>query len=59
MKRYKLFDISWDTDGLDIEYLPSEVNVDVEDDCDIAYEGADILSDQYGWCVNCFNWEEC
>ena len=57
MKRYRLFDIDWDTDGEDVD-LPSEVIVEIDDDQDIVYDGADALSDQYGWCVNSFEIEE-
>ena len=57
MKQYKLFNISWETDGLDVD-LPSEVIVDVDEDDAVEYVGADILSDKYGWLVNCFEYEK-
>lgn len=50
--------IRWDTDG---EYqdeldLPTSVELDVPDDIDPTYELADILSDEYGFCVEGFSW---
>jgi hypothetical protein len=51
--KYELFNISWDTDGERVK-LPKKEVVEVESDVDISLEGADILSDKYGWCVNGF-----
>ena len=48
--KIKLFDISWDTDGLQID-LPSEVVMEVDEDIDLENEAADLLSDKFGWCV--------
>ena len=50
-------DINWDTDGEFIEHLPTETTLTMEDDADISLEGANLLSDEYGWCVNSFNFE--
>ena len=54
----RFFNIQWDTDGQKTD-LPSEVTLEVPDsNMDIATEGADILSDKYGWCVKSFQFEE-
>lgn len=55
--KVRFFDIDWDTDG-ETEDLPTETTLEVDDDLDICEEGADVLSDTYGWCVNSFNYEE-
>lgn len=63
IKSITFTDISWDKDGQKVK-LPNEVTLNIEDvDIDlgdspkdaIALEGADVLSDKYGWCVNSFN----
>ncbi len=54
--KVKFFDISWDTDGERAD-LPSEVTLTVDDDTDLEEQGADILSDKFGWCVNGLNYE--
>ena len=55
--KVRFFNIDWDTDGEKVD-LPLEVIIpDVETDVDIENEGADILSDKYGWCVNSFSYE--
>ena len=43
----RIHSIVWDTDGEDVGFLPSSVLLEVEDPLD----AADVLSDQYGWCV--------
>ena len=53
----KMSQIDWDTDGRKVKNLPKEVTVEVDDDCDVEYEGADILSDKFGFCVNSFSFE--
>ena len=54
----RFFNIQWDTDGQNAN-LPTEVTLEISDsDTDIATEGADILSDKYGWCVESFQFEE-
>jgi len=57
MKHYKAYDIKWDTDGENVN-LPSEVTIEMDDDADVSLEGADVLSDKYGWCVSRFSFEE-
>lgn len=61
-----VFDIDWDTDGESVD-LPEEVRVwlepesgdieDFEDEEGIEAKIADILTEEYGWCVNDFDWE--
>jgi hypothetical protein len=54
MKVVRLFDISWDTDGEDPGDLglPSEhIAVVDDDDWDPEEDAADLLSDQYDFCV--------
>jgi hypothetical protein len=55
-QQVRFFDIEWDTDGEDVE-LPAEVELEVDKDLDLNTEGADVLSDRYGWCVHGFNFE--
>lgn len=60
MKRHFIIrNIIWDTDGEDVR-LPDIVTVEicVNDKIDIDLEGADILSDEYGYCVHSFDVEE-
>jgi hypothetical protein len=62
--KYRLSNIVWDMtcDGEAASFtaeqlgLPSEMVV--ECDGDIAAEGADILSDKWGWCVISFDFEQ-
>jgi hypothetical protein len=64
--KIKYFDIQWDTDNEEVE-LPTEVELvaDVGDDELegitveewVAENGADLLSDDYGWCVSAYNFE--
>ena len=60
----KFSDIQWDTsDSSDeineapIPELPKEVVLEVDADTDIEEEGADVLSDKYGFCVFGFSYE--
>jgi len=57
MKRYQAIDIQWDTDGVETD-LPSEAVFELEDYQNPSLEGADSLSDKYGWCVLSFGFEE-
>ena len=57
MKTIHFTDIDWDTDGEYID-LPTEVVLTVDEDIEITLEGADLLSDEYGFCVNHFNFQE-
>lgn len=50
----KVYDIDWDIDHDDLDLvLDLPVEVDVPDGTDID-DIADMLSDEYGWCVNSF-----
>jgi hypothetical protein len=57
--KIKFFNIDWDTDGVRPKScgLPSEITIDVPSDCNVEYEGADILSDKFGFCVFGFEFE--
>jgi len=57
MKNYRCYDIDWDTDGNEVE-LPNEMIIEVENDFDVSLDGANILSDKMGWCVNNFSFDE-
>lgn len=58
--KIRVYDISWDTDGMEVDDLPEEVIIDepteemIEDIDGYADEVADYLSDEYGWCVGNF-----
>lgn len=53
--KVRFFNINWDTDGQEVD-LPKEVILE-DGDRDISIEGADELSDKYGWCVEGFDFE--
>ena len=55
-KKVRFFNIDWDTDGEEVN-LPTEIRIIVENGVDVENDGADILSDNYGWCVNSFSYE--
>lgn len=61
-RQVHFYNIKWDTtddehpDGQDVD-LPDEVMLDVDSDVDLDTEGADVLSNQYGWCVFSFDCE--
>lgn len=58
--KVRFYDINWDTDPLDDaqeDSLPKETTLDVDDDVDLELDGADVLSDKYGFCVFGFNYE--
>ena len=58
---FKVWDIDWDTDGVDVE-LPSVLEVVVPEDsyaCDEEEEYiSDWLTDEYGFCHNGFMYKE-
>jgi len=56
---YKITDIEWDTEGEEVN-LPTKVQVDimVDEDDDIDDMLASRLSDDYGWTVNSFHYED-
>ena len=49
--KVRFFDIQWDVDEGENPELPSECIVEVEDDIDLDEDGADVLSQEHGWCV--------
>lgn len=63
MKRYKFFNIKWDMTNDDEDdddgtpELPNSVELDVLEDFNAVNEGADLLSDIYGFCVFSFEFE--
>ena len=57
MRTVNFYNIDWDTDGEEID-LPTDIILTVDEDAEISLEGADLLSDEYGFCVNSFNFQE-
>jgi len=60
MKLFKLVNIVWDTDGENAN-LPESAIMPVDDNArieDVQMDGADYLSNKYGWCVQSFEIEE-
>jgi hypothetical protein len=58
MKKKIVFSsIKWDTDSRNVSLLPNNVELEVGIDLDVDLEGADALSDKYGYCVKSFSWE--
>ncbi len=58
MKKIRFSNIVWDTDGENPHSLklPICVEMEIDDpDFDPEMEGADKLSDKYGYCVESFN----
>lgn len=49
----QFFNIVWDTDG-EVVDLPTEVTLEVAADLVVSLEGADTLTDKYGYCVHSF-----
>ena len=47
--------IEWDTDGEENLDLPESVILEVDSTTDLENEGADVLSDKYGYCVFSFD----
>lgn len=58
MKTIKFYNIEWDDDG-DGSDLPDSFTTNVNEKVfNPAEEGADLLSDQFGFCVKGFKFEE-
>lgn len=51
MRKIRFFNIEWDTDGRKVSKLPREVELEVDSEFDPELEGADLLSDKFGYCV--------
>ena len=56
-KTYQFFDIEWDTDGEKVS-LPKKVLLTVGKGFKPENEGADLLSDNYGWFVKGFKFKK-
>lgn len=56
MKLIKAFNIEWDTEGQEID-LPKEAFFQVDDDFDCDEGLADLLTDEYNFCVNYAQYE--
>lgn len=62
---YAITNIEWDTDGEDIEELPTEVELtlkdmiedDLEDEETVTEKITDYLSDNYGFCLFDYDYE--
>lgn len=52
--------IVWDTDGKSLKEcgVPKTCELEVDADLDVAMDGAGVLSDKYGYCVQHFEWKE-
>lgn len=57
MRKINFYNIDWDTDGEETD-LPTDVILTVGEGIEVSLEGADLLSDEYGFCVNSFNFQE-
>lgn len=55
---FRFFNIHWETDGESDLDLPTEAFFDVPVDEDVLEVGAELLSDQFGWLVNSFDFVE-
>lgn len=54
----RAFDIIFDRDGTDVDDLSNEYFFEVEEEkFDADEELADLISDETGWCVKCYNYE--
>lgn len=58
MKKINFFNIAWDTDGQRVHGLPNRITLEVERDFDADNEGANLLSDKYGYCVKSFDFKD-
>jgi hypothetical protein len=56
-KKIRFIDIDYDTDGEKVD-LPKTLESVFEEDFDPEMDGADYISDETGWCVFGFRWEE-
>jgi len=56
MVKVKFFNIEWDTEGEDMD-LPISYALEVDKNIDLDANGADMLSDIFGWCVTSFQYK--
>lgn len=54
-QKFRVYDIEWDTDGEDVDGLPSEI-ICYADNEDAAVDAA---SDETGWCISSCSVEAC
>jgi hypothetical protein len=54
--KVRFTNIDWETDGEEVN-LPTELTLEVDDDVDLDEDGGDVLSDEYDWLVNGFDYE--
>jgi hypothetical protein len=58
-KKVEFYNIEWDAESeLEHADLPDSVTLDVPADLNVEYDGADILSDKFGYTVFGFNFKE-
>lgn len=58
-KKYQFYDIDWDVDDEEsFASLPVDLIANLDANINIESEGADFLSDKYGFCVNGFQYME-
>lgn len=59
VKYVRFYDIEWELDDADRSGgMPSEIVLEVPLDLDVAEEGADLLSDRFGYCVKTFHFDD-
>lgn len=58
MKTIEFYNIEWDEESGDDNLLPSTHIATVNDGFDVNADGADLLSNQYEFCVLGFCWRE-
>ena len=57
--KIKTYSIVYDTDGFKPHpSLPEELIFEVPDSFNVVDDGADLISEQTGWAVHSFNYEE-
>ncbi len=54
--KVEFYNISWETDGHRVK-LPKKIVLDVDSDLDVSLDGADVLSDNFGYLVNSFSFK--
>lgn len=67
MKKIRVFDIEWNLYDEELdrkvdpkeEGLPETVDLEIYGDVDINTEIAEQLSEDYGFCVKSFDWDDC
>lgn len=55
-KKIFFSNIKWDTEGQEVPTLPDATELEVDSDTDVDVDGADALSDKFGYCVQSFDW---